>query len=185
MPAFDPRPFFPAQEAAYALPVSGTASGLVDTLFGDDLDGPTPYGALVTQPDGSLTLAVAGTRDTAEWILDFDFLPLDTPLGFMARGIWATAGTWRWLSGKPLASYSIARVEGHSRGAPLAITLSAMLGIPAILYACPKLVSQAVLDKAQIAAAGDPAVQAAVDALDQSVTNITTNLTTATTANPA
>jgi hypothetical protein len=153
MNGFDPRAFFPAQEAAYALPVSGMAPGLVDTLFGDDIDGPMPYGALVTQPDGSLTLAIAGTRDAAEWILDFDFFSIDTPLGAMARGIWQTAKSWRWVSGKPLNAYSIARIEGHSRGAPLAITLSAMLSIPAILYACPKLVGPDVLAKAQIAAA--------------------------------
>jgi hypothetical protein len=150
---FDPRPFFPAQEAAYALPVAGTVSGLVDTLFGDDIDGPMPYGALVSQPDGTLTLAITGTRDAAEWILDFDFFQIDTPLGAMARGIWQTAKSWRWLSGKPINTYSISRVTGHSRGGPLAITLSVMLSIPAILYACPKLVGADVLSKAQIAAA--------------------------------
>jgi hypothetical protein len=153
MPSFDPRAYFPAQEAAYALPASGTASGLVDTLFGNDIDGPMPYGALLDQHDLGLTLGIAGTRDTEEWVLDFDFFSIDTPLGAMARGIWATAGTWRWLSGKPLNSYPIKRIVCHSRGGPLGITLSAMLGVPVICFACPKLVSQAVLDKAQIAAA--------------------------------
>jgi phage shock protein A len=39
--------------------------------------------------------------------------------------------------------------------------------------------------KAQIAASGDPAQQAAVDAIDQTVTGIASDLSTATTANPA
>jgi hypothetical protein len=149
---FDPRSFFPAQEAAYNLPLtgSGTESGLIDTLLADDLDGPLPYGALVPGPGGKPILGIAGTRDGEEWILDFDFLPVDTPLGAMSRGIWQTVRSWRWLSGKPLNAYEIGGVCGHSRGGPLAITLSAILGIPAVVFACPRLVSADVLNKANV-----------------------------------
>lgn len=158
---FDPRPFFPAQDAAYNLPMATFGVTAVDTIVGEDSAvGLVPYGVIIQEADGTLTAAVRGTDDSIEWVEDFDAIPVQTPLGIVARGIQVSFSAFRTTSGADLASYKVSRVEGHSRGGPLALLLSAKYGWPCLLYACPKLVSQQVLDKANILAGwhvnGDP-----------------------------
>ena len=146
----DPRPLFPAQAAAYALPQPVLGLNVVDVILGDDLTGPVPYGLIVREADGSFTVSIRGTDDTVEWVEDFDVEPVDTSVGTMARGIAVTFGSLRTSSGRPLPAYAPARVQGHSRGAPIALALSAAFGWPAVLYACPKLVGADVIAKAKI-----------------------------------
>ena len=131
----DPRPFFAAQDAAYALedPSAPLSPQVLDVLVGDDTDGPSKYGVIWQEGDGSITVAFRGTSDKPEWFEDFDVAPVDTPLGKVTKGIWISYGSLRLQSGKPLFPYrNAARVVGHSRGGPMAILWSADFGCAAI-----------------------------------------------------
>ena len=139
---------------------------VIDTIVGDDAAvGSVPYGVIVRETDGTLTAAVRGTDDAIEWIEDFDVVPVQTALGIVARGIWVSFSSFRTTSGANLSTYRVSRVEGHSRGGPLALLLSAKYGWPCMIYACPKLLGQQVLDKADVISGwhvdGDPVTDVA------------------------
>jgi len=156
----DPRPYFIDQDAAYALPAATAGVVAIDTVSGDDLTGPHPYGLIAQEADGSLTFAIPGTDDGIEWVEDFDVFPISTPLGNVARGIWGAYSTFKTTSGAPLGSYKIARVVGHSRGCCMALLASAEYGWPCHLFAPPRLVGSAVVAKTSLLSAwhvdGDP-----------------------------
>ena len=142
----NPVPYIAAVNAAYSLPTVG--QGVIDVLWGMDDDTLTPYAAVVEGADGSLTIGFAGTRTLVEWLEDIEILADDTPLGHVAGGIWETYSTLKSGSGKPLSDYAKARVGGHSRGGLLAALWAVEYGSPEYcLFACPKLLGQAVIDQ--------------------------------------
>lgn len=143
----DPRQYFPAQEAAYAVtaPMIGALCGavVIDCLLGMDLGGFDVYGVVAQEPDGSLIVAFRGTNDNVEWEEDFSIASVPTPLGLVSGGVWLTFNTLKTASGVPLSVYAQARVCGHSRGGPLAILWAVTFASPEYcLFACPKLVGQ-------------------------------------------
>lgn len=134
----DPRTYFAAQDAAYALPAA--SPGQIDTILGDDLNGPNPYGIVMQDSAGVQTVAFHGTEDGPEWIEDFDAEPVETVWGTVARGLRLTLTTLRTASGVPLSTYNRARVCGHSRGANLAAAWAVLMSSPEYaLFAYPRL----------------------------------------------
>lgn len=144
----DPRPYFPAILAAYALPEAVAGLETVDTILGMDLDGEKPYGAVMAGQDGSLVLGFAGTRTGPEWVEDFEAEQVQTVLGGVAYGIWCTYSTFRTASGRPLSTYAQAKAGGHSRGGPLAALWAIDHGSPEwCVFNSPRLLAADTLSK--------------------------------------
>lgn len=140
----DPRTYFAAQTAAYALP--NPSPGLIDVLIGQDLNGLSPYAAVLQNPDGSQTVAFKGTTDEPEWIEDAEITPVKTALGTVTEGIWLTYTGLQTQSGVPLSRYGGASVCGHSRGGPLAALWAIQYNSPDYcLFACPRLLGSDAL----------------------------------------
>jgi len=144
----DSSAYFPAIQAAYALPGALAGDSLVDTILGMDLDGERPYAAIVSMPDGSQVIGFAGTRTGAEWIEDFEAEQVQTALGGVSYGIWCTYSTLRTASGVRLSTYAKAKVGGHSRGGPLAALWAIDHGSPEwCLFNSPRLLAADTLAK--------------------------------------
>lgn len=147
-------PFFLDRPERAALTVGGIPH---DVIWGEDADGPRPYGAIYYEPRlGAWIVAIRGTDSFPEWIADATAFLVDCPFLPGTRTHKGFTGIYESLrvDGVDIRAHCAPMdrpiiVAGHSLGAALAtLTAAAIGGVDLVTFAGPQVGDDAFAHRA-------------------------------------